>query len=194
MKKLLVTGGACAGKTTSLDVIQNYLEEKRYKVIIVEETPTFLISNGINSETLGKMSFIELVVKTQLENERKYIKMYKKDENAILIFDGSPIDVMKFTEKEELENILKKYKLTYDELLNSYDDIIFLQTIAKKYPELYTNDNNKARLLDIDKAIQRNDILLNVYSERKDLNIIDCYRSTKTKNEMIIQCIDKIIK
>ena len=109
-----------------------------------------------------------------------------------MIFDGSPIDTLKFIKKDELEKILKKYKLTFQEVLNSYDNIFFLQTIAKKYPELYTNNNNKARMLDIDKAIQRNDILLNVYKERIDLNVIDCYRNTKTKNEMIIQYLNKI--
>ena len=32
MKSILITGGACSGKTTSLEVIDSYLREKGYKV------------------------------------------------------------------------------------------------------------------------------------------------------------------
>ena len=50
MKKILITGGACAGKTTVLDVIKEYLEEKEYNVNIIEEVPTKLINEGITFE------------------------------------------------------------------------------------------------------------------------------------------------
>ncbi len=55
MKSVLITGGACAGKTTSLEVINNYLREKGYRVIIIDEVPTDLINKGITSNKIGKM-------------------------------------------------------------------------------------------------------------------------------------------
>ncbi len=45
--------------------------------------------------------------------------------------------------------------MSIDKIVTKYDAIIFLQTIAKKYPELYSNDNNIARLPDINLAIER---------------------------------------
>jgi len=47
LKKILITGGACAGKTTVLNVVKNYLEEKECNVKIIEEVPTKLINESI---------------------------------------------------------------------------------------------------------------------------------------------------
>ena len=44
MKKILITGGACAGKTMALKVVKDYLEGKGYTVSIFEEVPTNLIN------------------------------------------------------------------------------------------------------------------------------------------------------
>lgn len=70
MKKILITGGACAGKTTVLEIIKNYLINNNYNVNIIEEVPTRLIYDGITPDKIGKMKFQELIIKTQIDNER----------------------------------------------------------------------------------------------------------------------------
>lgn len=137
MKKILITGGACAGKTTVLNVVKNYLEEKECNVKIIEEVPTKLINESITPEKIGKMDFQELIIKTQIENEKNC------DFDGVIIFDGSPIDSMKFINREEFDKFVKKYNTNFEEIINGYDGIIFLETIAKEYPELYSNENNK---------------------------------------------------
>ena len=132
MKNILITGGACAGKTTSLEVIDSYLREKGYRVIIIDEVPTYLINKGISCNKIGKIEFLELVIKTQINNEIECFEKYNNEEKTIVIFDGSPIDCLKFISEDELEFILKKYDLDMDKIANRYDAIIFLQTIAKK--------------------------------------------------------------
>ena len=52
MKKILITGGACAGKTTSLNLIKEYFEKNNYKVYVMEEVPTKLIYEGITSDKI----------------------------------------------------------------------------------------------------------------------------------------------
>ena len=193
MKKILITGGACAGKTTSLKIIKEYLEEKNYKVHIVEEVPTMLIEKGITSKNIGRMEFQELVIKTQIENEKNYNEKYQNEDKTIIIFDGSPIDSLKFIKRDELDEFLIKYNKKYDDFINNYDGIIFLQTIAKKYPELYSNETNKARLLDIDEAIKRNDKILKEYKKYDKTYVINNYKKFETKKDKIIESIDKII-
>ena len=194
MKKILITGGACAGKTTSLKIIKEYLEGKNYKVHIVEEVPTMLIEKGITSKKIGRMEFQELVIKTQIENEKNYNEKYQNEDKTIIIFDGSPIDSLKFIKRNELDEFLTKYNKKYDDFINNYDGIIFLQTIAKKYPELYSNETNKARLLDIDEAIKRNDKILKEYKKYDKTYVINNYKKFETKKDKIIESIDKIIK
>ena len=128
MKSILITGGACAGKTTSLEMIKNYLSAKGYKVIVIDEVPTNLIKTGIAYEKIGKLEFIELIIKTQINNEKEIFEKYDNEKNTIVIFDGSPLDSLKFITENELENILKKHGMSIDKIVTKYDAIIFLQT------------------------------------------------------------------
>lgn len=43
---IVLTGGPCGGKSTSLKVLTSALEEKGYRVMTVPEVPTILMSNG----------------------------------------------------------------------------------------------------------------------------------------------------
>ena len=194
MKSILITGGACAGKTTSLEVIKRYLREKGYRVIIIKEVPTDLISRGISYNKIGKIEFLELVIQAQINNEIECFEKYNNEEKTIAIFDGSPIDCLKFISKEELEVILKKHDLDMDKIAGRYDTIIFLQTIAKKYPELYSNENNNARLTDINLAIERNDRLEKYYTKLKKVSFIECENDINIKNNNIKIIIEEILK
>ena len=194
MKNILITGGACAGKTTSLEVIDNYLREKGYRVVVIDEVPTDLINKGIFYNKIGKIEFLELIIKTQINNEIECFEKYNNEENTIVIFDGSPIDCLKFISEDELEVILKKHDLDMDKIANRYDAIIFLQTIAKKYPELYSNENNNARLTDINFAIERNDKLEKYYNKLEKVSFIECENDINIKNNNIKIVIEKILK
>ncbi len=194
MKSILITGGACAGKTTSLEVIKNYLREKGYRVIIVDEVPTDLINKGISYNEIGKVEFLKLVIKTQINNEKECLKKYNNEEKTIVIYDGSPIDCLKFISEDELEIELKKYNLDIHKLIEGYDAIIFLQTIAKKYPELYSNANNKARLTDVNLAIERNDKLEKYYSKYRKINVIECEDDINIKNNSIKTELEDVLK
>ena len=188
MKKILITGGACAGKTTVLNVIKDYLEEKGYNVNIIEEVPTKLINESITSEKVGKMEFQELIIKTQIENEKNC------DYDGVIIFDGSPIDSMKFINREEFDKFAKKYNTNFEEIINGYDGIIFLETVAKDYPELYSNENNKARLTDVNVAVDRNDKLFNIYNNNSKVYLIKPNKDIEVKKKKIIEVVESIIK
>ena len=188
MKKILITGGACAGKTTVLKVIKDYLEEKEYNVNIFEEVPTKLINEGITFEKVGKMEFQELIIKIQIENEKNC------DYDGVVIFDGSPIDRMKFINREEFDKFVKKYNTNFEEIITGYDGIIFLETVAKEYPELYSNENNKARLTDVESAIARNDKLFNVYNNNSKVYLIKPDKDIEVKKKKIIEVVESIIK
>ena len=45
--EFVITGGPCVGKTTAIKIIEENLINKGFKVIVVAETATELISSGI---------------------------------------------------------------------------------------------------------------------------------------------------
>lgn len=54
--RVVLTGGPCAGKTTSINKIKNFFENIGWKVFCVPETATILLSSGIYFYDLGKHS------------------------------------------------------------------------------------------------------------------------------------------
>ena len=192
MKKILITGGACAGKTTVLKMIHNYLQENNYIVKIIEEVPTKLINKKITPEKIGKMEFQKLIIKTQIENENNCNQNCNQTE--IIIFDGSPIDSMKFITREEFDEFVKKYNSSFKKIISGYDGIIFLETVAKDFPELYSNENNKARLTDVEAAIVRNDKLFNIYNNNSKIYLIKPNKDIEVKKKKIIEVVESIIK
>ena len=45
--KIVLTGGPCAGKTTTISRIEEHLNEKGYHVLVLNECATELIKGGI---------------------------------------------------------------------------------------------------------------------------------------------------
>lgn len=183
------------GKTSTIEYLKKYFENKGYDVFIVNEVPTMLLNNGFNSKRCGKLNFLELIAKIELslgnileKEANDYI-----NENKIMFWDKCPIDNLAFIDRDELDIMLKKLNTSYSEIINSYDLIIHLETIAKDYPELYTNETNKNRTLDKDLAIKRNDRLLEAYSSCAKRVIIDGYKDIKCKQEKVIKEIEKIL-
>lgn len=192
MIKILITGGACAGKTEVIHTIKNEYQNKGYNVFVLNEIPTQLIMNGVTAQRIGKMKFIELVIKMYLEFDSIYNEFLINTNKDVVIYDGSPLDVLKFISKDKFNEIANKYNTSFDKIINNYDKIIFLETIAKKYPQFYTLENNSARLDNLNMAVERNDILANYYENVNYIYVEGCINFEEKKNK-IIEIIDGML-
>lgn len=194
-KKILLTGGTCAGKTESLPFIKEYFSKLGYDVYIVNETATMLILGGITAPKVGESNFQELLIKMQLETEKIYeraIKLSRNNKNLI-IYDRGPIDAMMYLDKTELEKILNKFNTTYDKVLNNYDAIIHMETVAKMLPELYTFDNNKARRDEGNNTINIDNKILEAYKIHHKRLIINSCEDFKDKINNLIEKMEEIL-
>lgn len=195
IKKILITGGPCAGKTSSINEIKKYYEKKNYNVLIVPETPTALITGGITPKEIGNMNFIKLVINVQMKLQQYYQeKANQINENkVIIIFDGCPIDCLKFISREEFDNLIKEYDLSFEKIINEYDGIIHLESVANRFPEMYSTETNKARGTDEVIAAKREDLLLKVYDKCQNRIIVHCYEEFDEKVENVINACELIL-
>lgn len=195
IKKILITGGPCAGKTSSINEIKKYYEKKNYNVLIVPETPTALITGGITPKEIGNMNFIKLVINVQIKLQQYYQeKANQINENkVIIIFDGCPIDCLKFISREEFDNHIKEYDLSFEKIINEYDGIIHLESVANRFPEMYSTETNKARGTDEVIAAKREDLLLKVYDKCQNRIIVHCYEEFDEKVENLINACEYIL-
>ena len=194
IKKILITGGACAGKTTSIEKIKEYLESKNYKVLVAKEAPTFLINSGFKPEKMGRKNFIKMVLEVQLNLKRYYDEYAKKGGNEVIILDGGPLDNMKFIPKFELENMMKDFNIKCDEILNWYDGIIHLETVAKTDLNMYNTESNPARTNNAEESVKRDDVLLDVYKNHKKRFVVKSNPNFDKKIKEVLDAVNKIMK
>lgn len=194
-KKIVLTGGACGGKTESLSFIKEHFTKLGYDVYIVNEMATILILGGITPQKVGGRNFQELVVGMQIEMQKTYENAISLSENNknLIIFDRCPIDAMMFINRKELDEIANKFETTYDNILNSYDGIIHMEAVAKTFPELYTSENNKARRDEGEHTVETDNKLLEAYREHPNRVIVGSYKDFNEKIKKVVEEIEKIL-
>ena len=95
IKKVVITGGPCAGKTTALSWIHNAFSKSGYKVLFVPETATELITGGVAPWTCGS-NFDYQVGQCRLQWEKEQIFIdaanSMKEDRILIICDRGMID------------------------------------------------------------------------------------------------------
>lgn len=161
----------------------------------MNEVPTMLLNNGFDPERCGKLNFLELIIKLELYLKKILEKEANnsKNKSKIILFDKCPIDNIVFIERTELDNILEKLQTSYDEIINSYDIIIHLETMAKDYQKLYNNANNENRTLDKNLAVERDNKILNAYNCSTSRRIINCCENIEDKQKKVVKLIEELL-
>ena len=129
------------------------------------------------------------------ERRRTYEKAISisKDTKSLIVFDRGPIDTMMAINREEFDELIKKFKKTYKDIIDSYDQVIHMETVAKKFPEMYTSSNNAARLQTIADSISNENRLLEAYKAHPNRVIISACEDFNEKIKNVLSQIEKII-
>lgn len=195
VKKICLTGGPSAGKTTALEEIKKHLEEKGYKIYITEEAATNLIENGIKpfgQDAIDMFDFEDLVLCKQLSNEYIYgRKSLLTNEKCVILCDRGIYDVKAYITDNEFDILANKYNLKEDEIINNYDLVIHLVTPAKDLKGEYTLENNDARTESIEEAIEKDDGCIHGWSKHPNVHMVHCYPLLQDKINKILDIVDK---
>lgn len=109
MKKIVLTGGPCAGKSTALKFVKDHLEQNGYKVYIIYETATELIKSGADNKTNQRIfQPNQIILQTVKEDVIESIarKENPSTESVIIVCDRATIDVHAFCTEDEFEYVL----------------------------------------------------------------------------------------
>lgn len=189
IKKIVITGGPCAGKTTALSWIQNTFTRLGYRVFFISETATELISGGVSPQTCGSnLDFQKCQVKLQLEREEIYEQAARstKADHVLLVCDRGVIDNKAYMTEEEFHEVLHTYHLNEAQLRENYDAVFHLVTAADGAPAYYTLANNKARRETPEQAIEVDRKILAAWTGHPHLRIIDNSGDFDSKMKRVI--------
>lgn len=190
---IVLTGGPCGGKSTSISVLEQELTEKGFQVVIVNEAATEVILSGINPVNFGDVDFQKVLIELQLNKTKIYTEAAKKfaennEKRVIIIFDRGIADGKAFVKDEEYVSILKELNTNEMQVLDMYDGIFHLVTAADGAKEYYTCENNKARTETPEQAIEKDRGCLKAWTGHPHLRVID------NKNKTFEQKVDKLLE
>lgn len=185
IKKIVITGGPCAGKTTGISYLQQELTKMGYKVVFLNETATEIILNGLGHKAYKtNLEFERNIIDLQIEKEKLYFKFCESlpDEKVILICDRGVMDCKCYMSDDEFDLALKQLNLDKTKIRDNYDAVFHLVTAAKGAEKAYTKSNNPARRESFEEAIISDTKTMNAWTGHRYFRLID--NSTDFENKM----------
>jgi len=197
VKRIVLTGGPCAGKSSSLEHIELYLKKKGYVVYIVNETATELINSGIKpfgDNAVDMVSFQDIIFQYQIQKEvlvDEVCKKFNDDKEIVILYDRSLMDNKAYINQLDFDKLLLKYNLSEEVILNRYDLVIHLESAANG--KWYTKENNKARYEDREIAIEMDDKIYDAWSKHDNLIRVINYENFKDKQDKILEICENTL-
>ncbi len=189
IKKIVITGGPCAGKTTGLSLIQNAFSRRGYKVLIMPETATELITGGVAPWTCGTNGeYQKCQVKLQITKEQifEYAARTMDSERVLIVCDRGALDNKAYMNDGEFAEVLKYIGTNEVQLRDNYNAVFHLVTAAKGAEEFYTMANNAARYESVAEAADLDERLIAAWTGHPHLRIIDNAGSFDEKMKRLI--------
>lgn len=176
VRKIVITGGPCAGKTTGLSWIQNALSERGYRVLFIPETATELRSGGIAPWSCGTYDEYQIYqIRLQIMKEQIYTEAAEnmKDDKILIVCDRGIPDNRAYMTEEEYVRAISDLGLNEIDARDGYDAVFHLETAAKGAEQFYTLGNNAARTETPEQARQADDNLIASWTGHPHFRIID---------------------
>lgn len=150
LHRIVLTGGPCGGKTTALAKIRERMESFGFRVYLVPETATLLLSGGATFQGAGpeRVHAIEVgVLRCQMALEEAFSRIAESDgKPALLLCDRGAMDVAAYLPPDAWQALLDEEGWTVVGLRDRrYDAVIHLVTAADGAETHYTTANNAAR-------------------------------------------------
>ena len=192
---IVLTGGPCAGKTTTIREVKDYLETMGYHVLLLNECATELINGGIKpfgENAIPVFDFQNEILNLQLYKEKRYNDIIEKlpdDAKCVILSDRGILDSKAYLGQELFTELLEKNNLKEEDLGNQYDMVIHMVTVATDVKNRYNTTTNTARFEDADEAINLDKRTNDAWIHHKNLKIIE---ATDVIDEKILKVKDLI--
>eukprot|EP00577_Skeletonema_sp_RCC1716_P020628 CAMPEP_0113380764 /NCGR_PEP_ID=MMETSP0013_2-20120614/4935_1 /TAXON_ID=2843 ORGANISM="Skeletonema costatum, Strain 1716" /NCGR_SAMPLE_ID=MMETSP0013_2 /ASSEMBLY_ACC=CAM_ASM_000158 /LENGTH=299 /DNA_ID=CAMNT_0000263131 /DNA_START=6 /DNA_END=901 /DNA_ORIENTATION=+ /assembly_acc=CAM_ASM_000158 len=151
--KIVLTGGPCGGKTTSMARLSPYLRERGFEVITCPEAFSLLVNNGMAFDYLSAVKGMDIVVQDtvmdmQIGMEDGFERVLRaRGKPAVLLCDRGLMDGSAYMKDEDWNKLMQKREIDCVSELREgrYNAVFHLVTAAEGAEEYYTLENNAVR-------------------------------------------------
>ena len=196
--KIVLTGGPCAGKTTTNERIEEFFTKVGYAVFTLPEAATLFIKAGAEFLTTDRHLYFEIhknMIQFLLQMEEAFYHIAEAcGKPALIVNDRGAMDISAYMDPEDWQELLRQTGHTEDELMNRYKAVFHLCTSAKGAPHSYTLSNNSARMEEtLAEAIQVDDNLIKSWQKHPNLHLIESEEFVKDKIDKVLIGIGKVL-
>ena len=195
MKNIVLTGGPCGGKSSSIVEVKESLEKRGYKVYILDESATRLIHKGLipfgENANISMYNFQKVIMLYQIYREELLKSKARLHKNSVILYDRGTIDNKTYLNPEDWQKLLKELHLNEEKLLNRYDLVCHLVSLADDRKDLYEEEktNNDARSETVEEASERDYLTLSNWSKHPNFKIFDNSTSFQEKKDRVKKSI-----
>lgn len=194
--KIVITGGPCGGKSTSMERIVKEMTDKGFRVFTVPEIPTLVVQAGgmilmSKFNMQERIKFQSLLIKFQMYAEDYFTRLAEMSKSpSIILCDRGTCDPAAYVTKEEFQAIMDEEGWTWTTLRDRrYDRVIHLVTAAIGAEKFYTLSNNNARHEGVELARELDHKTLNAWTGHPHITVCP-----NNKGETFDQKIDITIR
>ena len=150
-KKLVITGGPCGGKTSSMPFLSKKLTALGYLPFIVPEAPTILINAGITPTggvvplSVFQESVLELFITLEAAGERAARE--SEHPKPVILCDRGIMDALAYTPRNIFIEMMRSGGLDMERVREQrYHAVFHLRSASVGAEQFYSPTGNPARL------------------------------------------------
>lgn len=197
IRKIVLTGGPCAGKTTALVKVIEHFTSLGFKVFTIPEVPTLFSQAGMDYLTKNKGFFYEgekATLEIQLALEDKFLRMAEEcEEPTVIVLDRGALDISAYMSLDIWEKITSSVGTTTAELRNRYDAVLHLVSAADGAEEFYTTSNNSQRTEGIELARLLDKKVIEAWTGHPHLRVINNQDDFDRKINRVLKEISNVL-
>lgn len=202
IKKIVLTGGPCAGKTTALVKIIDHFSGLGHKVFTIPEVPTMFTQAGMNYLTKNEKFFFEgekATFLTQIGLEESFTKMAETiDKPVIIVCDRGTMDISTYLTEDFWNRIISEQGYTNTQLRERYDAVLHLVSAADGAEQFYTTANNAQRVEKADEkglqiARELDKKIVSAWKGHPHLRVINNHEDFNNKLNRVLKEISNVL-
>ncbi len=203
IKRIVLTGGPCAGKTTALVRIIEHFSNLGFKVFTVPEVPTMYSQGGWSYLTPNRDLYYEgelAILQTQLALEESFMRLAETcTKPTFVVCDRGTLDISAYISSEMWEDLCQRCGTNGNELRHRYDAVLHLVSAADGAEQYYTTATNSTRYeqaneeglriaRDLDKKVNK------AWTGHPHLRVINNHDNFDTKLNRVLKEISNVLE
>ena len=202
IKKIVLTGGPCAGKTTALVRVIEHFNSLGFKVFCVPEVPTIYSLAGWNYLTPNRQLYFEgerAILETQLAFEEQFQRLASVCTKPVLIVcDRGTMDISAYMKPQEWDDITAQAGVNINQLRERYDAVLHLVSAADGAEQYYTTATNSTRYEKADEeglriARELDKKIIRAWTGHPHLRVINNHDDFERKMQRVIREISNVL-